>query len=96
MSVTVAGIEFEHHHYDARGDVLYLNVAGYERYGGLPPAAHPTPEGHNVEYDERGRVISLVLVNVRWLLEREGELQLTWPAAHLKAADLDAALPSVA
>jgi hypothetical protein len=30
MSVTVAGIEFDHHVYDERADVLYLTVAGYE------------------------------------------------------------------
>ena len=30
MSVTIAGIEFEHHDYDERADVLYLTVAGYK------------------------------------------------------------------
>jgi hypothetical protein len=30
MSVTIAGIEFDHHVYDERADVLYLTVAGYE------------------------------------------------------------------
>jgi hypothetical protein len=30
MSITVADIEFAHHHYDDRGDVLYLNVDGYD------------------------------------------------------------------
>ena len=27
MSVTIAGIDFEHHRYDERGDVLYLSTA---------------------------------------------------------------------
>ena len=26
MTITIAGTTFDHHHYDARGDVLYLNV----------------------------------------------------------------------
>jgi len=26
MTITIAGISFDHHHYDERGDVLYLNV----------------------------------------------------------------------
>ncbi len=70
MSVTIAGIEFEHHHYDDRGDVLYLSVEGYHA-GGLPRHADATPEGHGVEYDEDWRVIAMTLVNVKWLLERD-------------------------
>jgi len=34
MSVTIAGIRFDQHDYDERGDVLYLSVEGYEG----PPA----------------------------------------------------------
>jgi hypothetical protein len=26
MTITIAGIAFDHHHYDERGDVLYLNA----------------------------------------------------------------------
>ena len=29
MSVTIAGIRFDHHDYDERGDVLYMSVEGY-------------------------------------------------------------------
>jgi uncharacterized protein YuzE len=75
MSVTIAGIEFEHHRYDPRGNVLYLNVAGYDA-GGIPPYADATPEVHGVEYDETGRVIAMTLVNVKWLLNRDGELKI--------------------
>jgi hypothetical protein len=39
-----------------------------------------------------GNVIGLILMNVRWTLEREGELKLTWPPAHLAESDLAAAL----
>ena len=49
MSVTIAGIEFEHHVYDERADVLYLTVAGYE---GQPADADATLEGYGIEYDE--------------------------------------------
>jgi hypothetical protein len=51
MSVTIAGIRFEQHEYDERGDVLYLSVEGHE---GLPATAYASPEGHNVEYDGAG------------------------------------------
>jgi uncharacterized protein YuzE len=88
MKITVAGITFDHHHYDERGDVLYLNV-GESRL-----AAHglETPEGHTVSYDENWAVIGLTLLNVRWTLEREGALTLTWPPAKLPADQLGAAL----
>lgn len=93
MSVTIDGIRFDHHDYDERGDVLYLSVKGYE---GPPATAYASPEGHNVEYDEAGRVIAMTLVNVRWLLERNGELTITWPTGRVKADELSEALPSAA
>lgn len=58
MSVTIAGTNFDHHHYDERGDVLYLSVADYQ---GPPATAFGTPEGHNVEYDEAGRVVGMTV-----------------------------------
>jgi uncharacterized protein YuzE len=85
MNVTIAGITFDHHHYDARGDVLYLNV-------GEPRAeatGYETPESHAIHYDDAGAVIGLTLLNVRWILEREGKITLTWPEGQAAAATLD-------
>lgn len=88
MSVTIAGIEFDRHDFDERGDTLWLHV-GPPR----PPAqAFETPEGHVVEYDEDGAVIGLELMNVRWTLERKGTITLTWPKAELSADQLDSVL----
>lgn len=81
MSVTIAGIEFEHHAYDERGDVLYLSVEGYDA-GGLPPHADATPEGHGIEWDDDWRVIAMTLVNFKWLIDRDRELRITWPDGH--------------
>jgi uncharacterized protein YuzE len=88
MTITIGGIAFDHAHYDERGDVLYLNV------GAPRPAARglETPEGHGVHYDDTGAVVGLTLLNVKWTLEREGALTLTWPAAQLSARELDAVL----
>lgn len=88
MSITVGGTTFDDTEYDERGDVLYLSV------GAPQPAVRTleTPEGHAVHYDELGAVIGLTLLNVRWTLERDGELTLTWPPARLGADQLDAAL----
>jgi YD repeat-containing protein len=85
MSITISGTTFEHHDYDPRGDVLYLCVAGYE---GPPARAFSTPEGHNVEYDADGHVIGMTLTNVRWLLDRDGEIVITLPTDHISSDDL--------
>lgn len=89
MSITIAGTSFENHHYDQRGDVLYLSVADYE---GPPAKASSTPEGHNVEYDETGRVVGMTLTNVSWLLDRDGEITITLPTGHVSSDDLAQAL----
>jgi uncharacterized protein YuzE len=88
MTITIAGINFDHARYDERGDVLYLNV------GEPRPAARgwETPEGYAVHYDEDGGVIGLTLLNVRWTLEREGKLKLNLPEAQLSEAQLASAL----
>ena len=93
MSVTIADINFDHHEYDERGDVLYVSVAEYE---GPPARAVASTEGHNVEFDASGRVVGMTLVNVRWLLERDGEVTITWPTGHVRADDLAPALASAA
>lgn len=88
MTVTIAGIGFDRHEYDARGDVLYLSVGSAE-----PPARTiATPEGHAVDYDDSGAVIGIVLVNVRFLLDRDGELVVTLPPDHVVAAKIEPAL----
>ena len=92
MSIRIGGIEFDHHTYDERGDVLYLSV-GEPR---VPPETDATPEGHAVDYDESGAVIGMVLVNVRRLLERDGELKITWPEAHIAPDQLAPALVAAA
>jgi YD repeat-containing protein len=93
MSVTIAGTPFEHHHYDERGDVLYLSVAHHQ---GPPARALSTPEGHNVEYDAGGRIVGMTLTNVRWLLDRDGQLTITLPAGHASPGDLAQALKPAA
>src|ERR1700733_14220343 len=85
MMISIAGTDFDYHTYDERGDVLYLHVGEPK----APPArALETPEGHPVEYDEQGAIIGLELIGVRGTLDSAGELQLTWPPAHLAASAL--------
>jgi uncharacterized protein YuzE len=86
MTVTIAGTNFDQHEYDKRGDVLYLSV-------GPPREAYrtiATPEGHAIDYDESGAVIGMVLINVRFLLERA--MTITILPDHVAAAKIEPAL----
>jgi hypothetical protein len=57
-------------------------VAGYK--GDAPaPHAYATPEGHGIEFDEAWNAIQMTLVNVTWLVDRDGELRITWPDGHV-------------
>ena len=79
MTIAIAGIVFDHHHYDKRGDVLYLNV-------GAPRPATRSLEidgGHAVHYDESDSIIGLTLLNVRHTIETKGHVDLILPVVHL-------------
>jgi len=86
MSITVAGIEFARHHYDDRGDVLYLNTESHDG-SKPPPYAYATNEGHGIEFDEERHVTAMTLVNVKFLIERDRELRITWPDGHVTRDD---------
>lgn len=88
MNITVAGISFDQHEYDERGDVLYLSVGDPRE----PATTVATPEGHAVDYDTAGAVIGMMLVNVRYLLERDGEVTVTVPPARVVPAQIEPAL----
>lgn len=91
MKITVGGITFDHHHYDERGDVLYLNVGKPQSEA----SGVETPDGHGIHYDESGAVIGLTLLNVRWTLDRDGEITITWPEGHVAADSLAPVLTAV-
>ena len=91
-TITLFGIEFEHHDFDEHGDTLYLHVGPPRE----PARAIETPEGHIVEYDDQGALIGLELLNVRTTLKREGKLKLTWPQTEVDAATLAPALGAAA
>jgi uncharacterized protein YuzE len=76
MTVHVGPYEFDHVSYDNDGDVLYL------RRGERQEAADTfgTPEGHAVRLDEDGEVIGITIVNAKWLLERDGKINITVPS----------------
>jgi uncharacterized protein YuzE len=87
MNLTIAGTTFDQHEYDRLGDVLYL-TAGDPRVATRTIA---TPEGHAVDYDESGAIIGMMLVNARFLIERDGALTVTLPPGRVLAAQLEPA-----
>jgi hypothetical protein len=93
MSIVIAGIEFDHHGYDERGDVLYVDVEGYK---GPSPDAYASPEGHGIEWDANGRVVAMTLVNVKRLIDRDGELRVTWPDGNVSHDAPSDVLPAAA
>jgi uncharacterized protein YuzE len=85
MTVTLGDFEFDHVVYDPHGDVLYLS-AGEPRE---PAHQESTPDGHLVRYDDAGRVIGITVVNAKWLVERDGLIEIL---VRLPADDLALAL----
>ena len=88
MSITIAGTTFDQHEYDERGDVLYLSVGAPRE----PFRTVATPEGHAVDYDRSGAVIGMVLVNVKFLIDRDGTLTVTIPPDHVLASSIEPVL----
>ncbi len=87
MTVTIGHLVCDDSLYDRAADVLYLSVGSPEPAG----VTHATPEGHAVRLGEDGTVAGLTLVNVKWLLERDGKLVITLPERIETAAETVAA-----
>ena len=87
MTLRIGSEEFDRVVYDERADVLYLSV-GEPRE---PASQEATKDGHLVRYDEDGKVIGITVVNVKWLIERDGgvRLPLRVPAEDLAPALAD-------
>lgn len=93
MTIRLGNLTFDHATYDDRGDVLYLHVG--ERQ--VAADSLGTPEGHAVRYDDAGDVIGVTIVDVQWLLDRDGKLTITIPQRiTVSASDLAPALASPA
>lgn len=75
--------------------MLYLSVDGDD--GSAPsPHADATSEGHGIEWDGDWRVIAMTLVNLKWLLERDGERRITWPDGHVTHDAASQVVPAAA
>ena len=84
MTLRIGHLEFDHVVYDAQADVLYLSV-------GEPQEAADslvTPEGHVVRLDTGGEIIGITLINAKWLVERDGVLNISLPVTEIAAEQL--------
>jgi uncharacterized protein YuzE len=73
MSITFAGVTFDHVVYDDSGDVLYLHV-------GDPASARAfdeSPEGHALRFDAMGNLVGITIMNAKWLLEKSEPFVIT-------------------
>lgn len=83
VNIKIGPLVFDHADYDGDGDVLYLHI-------GDPAEAEgeETPEGHVLRFAPgTQRVVGLTVLNARWLLERDGRLQITVPETVEATAD---------
>ncbi len=76
MSVRIGDWQFDHVHYDAEADVLYLSIG---------PARHAigeeTPEGHILRFDEAsGEFCGVTIIDARRIREADGRIDVTVPS----------------
>ncbi len=89
MKVQIGTLVFDHAHYDADGDVLYLHIGGPRVAEG-----EETSEGHVLRFEPgTNRIVGLTIINARHLLARDGRLIVTIPeTVEASAEELAAAL----
>lgn len=91
MSITIAGVNFDHVVYDAGADVLYLHV-------GDPSTAldfDESPEGHGLRFDAEGHLVGLTLVRPRHLIERGHPIVVTVPIPDEVTIEVATLLPAL-
>jgi uncharacterized protein YuzE len=89
MNIKIDDLIFDHGHYDAESDVLYLSRGET----GHASDAALTPEGHGVRYDDAGEVIGVTIIDAQRIIHRDGYLTITLPhSVRVEADELAAAL----
>jgi uncharacterized protein YuzE len=92
MTITIGSSTFDNVLYDADVDVLYLHI-------GDPSTAvefDESPEGHALRFDAEGRLVGVTIVNVKSLIDRDGEIAITVPeVVHVGSDTVGPALAGV-
>lgn len=90
LSIKIDGLIFDRADYDAEGDVLYLARGASE----AASEAALTPEGHGIRYGANGDVIGVLIINAKFILDRDGHITITLP--HEVRVDQDMLAPALA
>jgi hypothetical protein len=69
--------EIDRYSYYEQGDVLYLSVG--EPTGQPAPDLEESIEGDSVFFDADGRITGVTMIGPRFMLERDGTLNVTLP-----------------
>ena len=83
-AVTIGGIVFANNRYDAKGDVLYVNV-------GDPGDAVDwigTSEGDGTSHGPDGSLLGLTILNAKLRLQQDGKIEFTLPEHTVAVTDL--------
>jgi len=75
VAIRIGRLTFDHATYDEEGDVLYLHIG--ERQAAAD--GEETPEGHVLRFDADDEIIGLTIINAKWLIERDGAINVTIP-----------------
>ena len=92
VDLRIGAVSFDHAHYDAENDVLYLHVGEPQEAEG-----EDTPEGHVLRFAAgTQRIVGLTVLGPQRILDRDGELRVTIPeSVKVSADDLAPALAAV-
>jgi hypothetical protein len=73
VSLTIDGVTFDRYHYYEEGDVLCFHTGPAE----WAVDFDETAEDHHLRYNADGQLLSLTICNARWLVDREGGIDVT-------------------
>jgi hypothetical protein len=73
VTVVIDGVAFDNYHYDEVADTLCFHIG---------PTAwavdfDETVEDHHLRFGPEGELLSLTILNARWLLDRDGAINVT-------------------
>lgn len=89
MSISIGPLSFDYADYDPEHDVLHLHVGEPQ-----PGEGEETPEGHVIRFAPGTRqIVGLTMMSPRFLLDRDGKLEVTIPeTVEARSDELKAAL----
>jgi hypothetical protein len=73
VDLTIDEVAFDRYHYYEEGDVLCFHTGPAE----WAVDFDETVEDHHLRFNASGRLLSLSILNARWLLDRDGAIDVT-------------------